>query len=79
MSGMRETIKNAWPMVRRLPRLFAAVLTYVIRSPRLVLEAGGRVDHREAMDKHLRKVWAEVGSGLRDSGRTPTLAGRSEP
>ena len=66
--------------MRRVPRLFAAVLTFVLRVPRLVLEAGSRVDHRDAMDKHLQSVWANMGSELRAAaGDEPAaLAAQSE-
>jgi len=66
--------------MRRVPRLLAAVLTFVLRVPRLVLESGNRVDHRDATDKHLQSVWARMESELRAAaGDEPaTLAGQSE-
>ena len=80
MSAIRGTVGPVLKAMRRLPRLFAAVLTFILRAPRLVLEAGSRVDHREAMDRHIRAVWASIGSEMRvtSGDEAVTVAGRSD-
>ena len=65
MSAANEMVGQVWKAMRRTPRLFAVVLTFVLRSPRLVLEAGGRVEHRDRMAEHLQSVWAGLESELR--------------
>ena len=66
--------------MRRVPRLFAAILAFVLRVPRLVLESGSRVDHRDAMDTHLQSVRSkmELEPRAAASEESLTLAGQSE-
>lgn len=76
MSAFRGAVGRVWKIMRRTPRLFAAVLTFVVRAPRVVLESGSRVDHHDSVDKHMRQVWARVGSDLRTAagGESLTVA-----
>ncbi len=68
MARTRTTASQVWTTIRWTPRLLIAVVAFVLRAPRLVLESGGRLDHDDAVDKHLRAVRGNIESELRAVG-----------
>ena len=68
MAGIRTMAGQVWTAARWMPRLLIAVVAFVLRAPRLVLESGGQLDHRNAVDEHLRAVWGNIESELRAAG-----------